>query len=120
MKATYCEIDGKGKEIFKSPKTTDGGMPKKSLRGLISVVRTFPDNDIVAIDRVDSDAETHEEVFETPVSYKAGDKEYRIKENMLKTVFEDGKIVSVTTFDEIRERHNKAMLDSIEFQDKID
>lgn len=37
MKATYCEIDGVGKEIFKDPKTVVG-MPKKSLRGLIMVV----------------------------------------------------------------------------------
>ena len=34
MKATYCEINGKGKEIFKKPKTDSG---KNSAKGLLKV-----------------------------------------------------------------------------------
>jgi len=37
MKATYCEINGKGQEIFKDPITDDG--TKKSATGLLYVSR---------------------------------------------------------------------------------
>lgn len=37
MKATWCQINGEGKEIFKQPKT-DSGM-KNSLKGLIQVLK---------------------------------------------------------------------------------
>ena len=37
IKATYCEINGVGKEIFKNPKT-DNGL-KRSLKGLIQLER---------------------------------------------------------------------------------
>lgn len=37
MKATYGEVDGKGREIFKDPITDDG--TKKSAKGLIKVVK---------------------------------------------------------------------------------
>jgi len=37
MKATYGEVDGKGREIFKDPVTDDG--TKKSARGLMKVVK---------------------------------------------------------------------------------
>lgn len=37
MKATYVEVDGEGREIFKDP-ITDGGM-KKSAKGLLQVYR---------------------------------------------------------------------------------
>lgn len=36
MKATYVEVNGKGREIFKSPKTK-GGVVKDSARGLLAV-----------------------------------------------------------------------------------
>ena len=59
MKATYCEIDGKPKEIFKDPKTTiSSGMTKKSLRGLISV-GINSDGDFVVHDRVTPEAENN-------------------------------------------------------------
>lgn len=35
MKATWCQVNGEGREIFKDPKTDDG--TKKSLKGLICV-----------------------------------------------------------------------------------
>ena len=37
MKATWCQINGEAKEIFKNPKT-DSGM-KKSLKGLLQVYK---------------------------------------------------------------------------------
>ena len=36
MKATYVEVDGQGREIFKAPKTK-GGVVKDSARGLLAV-----------------------------------------------------------------------------------
>lgn len=48
MKATYCEVNGEPREIFKDPKTvTSTGMTKKSLRGLIKVYTDSNDNLIV-------------------------------------------------------------------------
>ena len=71
MKATYCEIEGKPKEIFKDPKTTiSTGMTKKSLRGLVKVDYDENDN-IVVYDRV------------TPQEESKG---------LLRTVFENGRI----------------------------
>lgn len=86
MKATYCEIttddgDVLCKEIFKDPKTTVG-MPKKSLRGLLAVLLN-EDNKIVAKDRCTYAEEENEN-------------------NLLETVFEDGKLVRKTTLAEIR------------------
>lgn len=37
MKATYVEVNGEGREIFKDPVTDDG--IKKSAKGLLKVVR---------------------------------------------------------------------------------
>jgi nicotinamide phosphoribosyltransferase len=76
MKATYCEIDGKPKEIFKDPKTTiSTGMSKKSLRGLIKV--DYDDQyKLVAHDRV------------TPEEENKG---------YLTTVFEDGRFTDHCT-----------------------
>lgn len=39
VKATYVEIDGEGKAIFKAPKTDSG--TKKSAKGLLAVVKDF-------------------------------------------------------------------------------
>lgn len=38
MKATYCEVDGASREIFKNPITDDG--MKKSAKGLLKVIKT--------------------------------------------------------------------------------
>ncbi|MBD5381985.1 nicotinate phosphoribosyltransferase [Clavibacter sp.] len=80
MKATWCQVNGESREIFKSPKT-DSGM-KKSLKGLI---------------RVDKD--------ENGIYY-ATDCVSKEKEQggCLETVFEDGKLIKETSFKEIRER----------------
>lgn len=80
MKATWCQVNGEAREIFKSPKT-DSGM-KKSLKGLIRVEQD-PDGIYYATDCVSKEQE-------------AG--------GCLETVFEDGKLVKDVSFSEIRER----------------
>ena len=79
MKATYVEINGIGKEIWKDPITDDG--MKKSARGLIRV---------------------HEDLtYSDQVSWQEEEG------GLLETVFLDGKIVKRTTLKEIRDRVNK-------------
>lgn len=49
MKATYGEVNGKGREIFKDPITDDG--TKKSAKGLLQIVKideTYHLNDSVS------------------------------------------------------------------------
>jgi len=79
MKATYGEVKGEGREIFKDPITDDG--TKKSAKGLMKVVK---ENDrYVLIDQVSWEEEQTGE---------------------LKEVFRDGKILIDQTLAEIRER----------------
>lgn len=80
MKATWCQINGEPKEIFKSPKT-DSGM-KKSLKGLIRV-DVDSDGTYYATDCVDKDAEMG---------------------GCLEVVFEDGELKREIPLREIRER----------------
>ena len=87
-KSTWCKVDGKPIEIFKDPKTVCG-MPKKSHRGLIMVVKDENGN-YKPIDRVSIEDE-------------ASDK------NELKTVFEDGKLVKEFTLAEIRKTRQDAV-----------
>jgi nicotinamide phosphoribosyltransferase len=84
MKATYCEINGEGREIFKDPITDDG--TKKSATGLLCVTRDEYNGDYVLMDRVD---------WETS---KGGE---------LKTIYRDGKFENTTTLSEIRENLKK-------------
>jgi nicotinamide phosphoribosyltransferase len=84
MKATWCRINGEHKEIFKSPKT-DSGM-KKSLKGLISVVKE--NGKYVAYDSADPADEYNSE---------------------LKTVFEDGKLVKEFSLQEVRDNVRKTI-----------
>jgi nicotinamide phosphoribosyltransferase len=79
VKATYAEVDGKGYELFKDPKT-DGGM-KKSAKGLLRVEKEG--DNYVLYDQ------------QTPEQEKQGE---------LKTVFLDGKLVKETSLSEIRQR----------------
>jgi len=103
VKSTYCEIDGVGKEIFKDPKTVVG-MPKKSLRGLISVVST-DGGKVIAIDQVSPGMEAKEDVLNLPADYLMKDgTTVRIYEYLLKTVFENGELKNETTLAEIRQR----------------
>lgn len=78
MKATYVEINGEGREIFKNPVTDDG--TKKSATGLLQVKKergTYTLND-----RVNKEAEEDSE---------------------LQTVFKNGKLVKEYSLVEIRE-----------------
>lgn len=80
MKATWCQINGEPKEIFKQPKT-DSGM-KNSLKGLICV-EMDKDGKFFATDCVSKEEETY---------------------GCLEVVFEDGKLIKEYSLAEIRER----------------
>jgi nicotinamide phosphoribosyltransferase len=82
MKATYCEVNGESREIFKDPKTvTSTGMTKKSLRGLIRVNYDSETLKLYAIDGVSKEEE---------------------QGGLLHTYFKDGKQIIKPTLDEIR------------------
>lgn len=87
MKATYGEVDGVGREIFKAPITDSG--EKKSKAGLIRVVGSdFEDNTTGTLLCLDRQTKTEE---------KAG---------LLQTVFLNGKLVKQFSLAEIREKLN--------------
>jgi nicotinamide phosphoribosyltransferase len=67
MKATYCEIDGEGREIFKDPITDDG--TKKSATGLLCVTK-HNENGYMLVDRVSWEAEGNGEL---QLIYKDGE-----------------------------------------------
>lgn len=79
MKATYVEIAGEGREIFKNPVTDDG--TKKSATGLLQVIKENG-------------------------SYKLNDQVNweEEKKGELQTVFKDGRLVKEFTLKEIRAR----------------
>lgn len=85
MKATWCQVNGEPREIFKQPKTDNG--TKNSLKGLICVAPT-PDGSYEAIDQC---PKSQEELGE------------------LKTVFEDGALVKDWTLEEIRRNVNETL-----------
>ena len=80
MKATYVEVDGVGREIFKDPITDDG--TKKSATGLLSVVYD-ENNEYKLIDRVDW-ATTND--------------------GALQVIYNNGHFRNTTTLEEIRSR----------------
>lgn len=80
MKATWCQINGEPKEIFKKPKT-DSGM-KNSLKGLIQVLK-------------DDNGKYYAKDCVTKEEEQGG---------CLETIFEDGLLVKETTLAEIRKR----------------
>lgn len=79
MKATYGEVNGEGRAIFKDPITDDG--TKKSAKGLMKIERQ--NNTYVLKDEVSWDEEQQGE---------------------LKEVFRDGKLLLDQNFEEIRAR----------------
>lgn len=86
MKATYVEIDGEGREIFKDPITDDG--IKKSAKGLLQVGNQL-------------DPESLE-----PIGYSLKDQCTWSEEGYgnLQVIFEDGEHLNQTTLTEIRKR----------------
>lgn len=85
MKATYGEIGGVGRDIFKDPKTDDG--TKKSARGLLQVYRQ--DNGVLAL----KDRCTWEEE----------------QQGELRTVFKNGILMNDQSLAEIRNRINEGL-----------
>lgn len=85
MKATWCQVNGEGREIFKDPKTDDG--TKKSLKGLICV---------------QGDGDKY--VAEDQVTKEQEEKGY------LQTVFENGKLVKEWTLSEIRSAVDRSIV----------
>lgn len=85
MKATWCQINGQPKEIFKNPKTDNG--TKKSLKGLITVIQDS-NGYLFAKDQVSKEEEAT---------------------GLLQTVFENGKLLKDWTLAEIRENVNKSI-----------
>lgn len=79
MKATYGEVSGKGREIYKDPITDDG--TKKSAKGLLKVEKV--NGEFVLIDQVSWEEE---------------------KQGELKEVFRDGEILIEEKLSVIRER----------------
>jgi nicotinamide phosphoribosyltransferase len=81
MKATYVEVDGVGREIFKDPITDDG--VKKSAKGLLRVAGAVEDNFYILEDQCTWEDE---------------------KSGLLNTIYLNGKFAPQTTLTEIRER----------------
>jgi len=79
MKATWGQVNGEGREIFKDPITDKG--EKKSAAGLLRVEKT--ENGFELFDRQTAEQE---------------------KQGALETVFLDGKLIKDVTFEEIRNR----------------
>ena len=84
MKATWCQINGEAKEIFKCPKT-DSGM-KKSLKGLLQVYKE--DGVYKVKDQVSKEEE---------------------KQGCLTTVFRNGVLYKAWFLDEIRQNVNTTL-----------
>jgi nicotinamide phosphoribosyltransferase len=82
MKATYVEVDGEAREIFKDPITDDG--TKKSATGLLHVTKVM--DDYVLIDKVTWGEEEGGE---------------------LQTIYKDGNTFNKTTLNQIRKRLKK-------------
>lgn len=81
MKATYGEVDGTGRDIFKDPKTDDG--TKKSAKGLMQVFKNNITNNLELKDQCTWEEE---------------------EEGELVTVFKDGILTKEQTLAEIRAR----------------
>jgi nicotinamide phosphoribosyltransferase len=79
MKATYVEVDGVGREIFKDPITDDG--TKKSATGLLHVTK-HNENGYMLVDKVSWETEANGE---------------------LQTIYLNGKFENQTTLTQIRE-----------------
>jgi nicotinamide phosphoribosyltransferase len=81
MKATYGEVDGEGREIYKDPITDDG--TKKSAKGLLCVDRNPESGKLELEDQVTKDRESQGEMI---------------------TVFRDGILLVDQSLAEIRAR----------------
>lgn len=91
MKATYVEVNGEGREIFKDPITDDG--TKKSAKGLLCVMRNT----------------LTEKLNNRSYNYNLLDQQTweGEKTGYLQTIFEDGEYSNQTTLTEIRQVLNE-------------
>lgn len=89
MKATYGEVNGHGREIFKDPKTDDG--TKRSARGLLK------------IDKVDGKLEMLD----------GATKEEELQ-GLLKTTFKNGELIREQSLNEIRTRLLQTIAEELE------
>lgn len=89
IKATYCEVNNKPILIFKDPKTSDGNMNKKSLRGCV-VVNRGRDGNLTVRDGLT--------LAEATASG-----------GLLEPVFRNGTLLRNTTLNEIRERLSNSL-----------
>lgn len=89
MKATYGEVNGEGRAIFKSPKTDDG--TKLSAKGLLHVYR-----DDAGVLHLKDECSWEEE-----------------SRGELKPVFRDGKLLVVQTLKDIRDRVQTQLQDEL-------
>lgn len=87
MKATYGEVNGQGRNIFKSPKTDDG--TKRSAKGLLAV---------------------HDHNGKLELKDECDKKQ--VDEGLLELVFENGKLMKDQSLSEIRARINKQLTKS--------
>lgn len=83
VKATYIEVNGESREIFKDPITDDG--TKKSAKGLLQVNRLMSTGELVLYDQCSKEQE---------------------QGGLLQTVFKNGKLIRETSLKEIREKLN--------------
>ena len=89
VKATYCEINNEPRLIFKDPKTSDGNMNKKSLRGCV-VVNHDPAGNLVVQDGLTLGEAT-------------------ALGGLLEPVFRNGVLLRTTSLSEIRQRLSDSM-----------
>jgi hypothetical protein len=85
MKATWVEINGEGRDIYKTPKTDNG--VKNSARGRLAVIPNA-DGKLTLIQRATPAEEAH---------------------SVLRPVWRDGKLLVQESFDMIRARARKAL-----------
>jgi len=81
MKATYCEVNGEPRRIFKDPITDDG--TKKSAKGLLAVQHDDEGN-LCLVDDTNADTEANN--------------------TLLRTIYREGVFFNETSFEEIRKR----------------
>jgi nicotinamide phosphoribosyltransferase len=84
MKATYAEVNGEERMLFKDPKTDDG--TKRSQRGRVAVTKM--NGEIIVTDGLN--LKTYNANF--------------ANRDLLETVFLDGELVSEHSLSEVRER----------------
>lgn len=90
MKATYGEVNGEGREIFKDPVTDDG--TKKSAKGLLHVEKV----DNYEVENGETVYKGYDLVLTDQVSWEKENTGY------LTEVFRDGKLLKEQTLSEIR------------------